>query len=140
MKIIAIYGGPRLNRNTDQMLKRYLENIDINKNTIERVDLKDLTISMCDACYYCAKNAKCKFNDDMNLIYKKLDEADIVILATPMFFNSVSSLTKVMIDRCQMYWSKKFLLKKQTLKKGKKGYFLLQLELSKRTKLYQVYL
>ena len=53
---------------------------------------------------------KCIIKDDMQMIYQKLFEADRIILATPVFFATVSTHAKILIDRCQALWAKKYLL------------------------------
>jgi len=114
--VLVLYAGPRLNKNTDKMLKIFLNNLNNNNYNINRIDLKNLSINLCDSCYYCAKYGKCIKNDDMNKIYAAIESSDIVILSSPMYFNSISSLAKIMIDRCQVYWSKKFVFKQNNLK------------------------
>ena len=57
--------------------------------------------------------------DDMQKIYPKLLEADVIILASPIFFYGVTAWAKALVDRCQALWSRKYLLKNPSL--GKEG-------------------
>lgn len=126
MRVFAIFGGPRIDKNTDTLLKTYIEGIKSSNADVEiiRMNLKDLSINHCTGCYACAKTGNCIFKDDMQKVYENLEESDIILLATPFYFNSVSSLTKTMIDRCQKYWSRKFVLKEKNVTKKKLGVLL----------------
>lgn len=110
MKVLVLFGGPRLNMNTDTLLKAYLEGIDEEKHEIERINIRDLKIAPCTACYGCSKNGECVLHDDMDDIYEKMESADAVIFASPIFFNSITAISKMLVDRCQIYWTKKFML------------------------------
>lgn len=112
-KILAIMGSPRKNKNTNIALDYLLEGIDEDKFLIEKIYLRDLTINHCTGCDYCGKQPNCTINDDMNKLYNGFDTSDIIILAAPLYFNSLNGLTKNMIDRCQRYWSLKYSLKEK---------------------------
>lgn len=124
-KVLAIMGSPRKNRYTDKSLSVIIDNIDRDLYEVKKVDLRDLKIEHCVACEYCGKSGECVRKDSMEDLYKDFDTSDIVILAAPIYFNSVNSLTKTMIDRCQVYWSRKYVLG-DSYKRGqdRKGIFL----------------
>lgn len=127
-KVIAIMGSPRKGKNTDKILDKLLEGLKDSKYEVEikKVYLRDLEIGHCIGCGYCEKTGKCFMNDGMNVLYDEFDGADGVVIASPVYFNSVNSITKAMIDRCQAYWSSKYVLKKPSIDREKKrfGYFL----------------
>ena len=125
MKVLVLFGGPRLNMNTDTLLKAYLDGIDSKKHEIERINIKDLKIAPCTACYGCSKNGDCILHDDMDDIYVKMESADAVIFASPIFFNSITGISKMLIDRCQIYWTKKFMLNARRGVTDKLGVLLL---------------
>ena len=110
MKVLVLFGGPRLNKNTDTLLKAYLDGIDKDEHEIERINIKDLNIFTCSACYGCSKDGECILCDDMEDMYEKMETADAIIFASPIFFNSITGISKMLIDRCQIYWTKKFML------------------------------
>jgi multimeric flavodoxin WrbA len=61
----------------------------------------------------------------MQMLYERFESVDTIVLASPMYFNSVSSATKVMIDRTQVYWSRRFMMEhKMDRPKLKKGVFI----------------
>jgi len=104
-KYFAIMASHRRNQNTDKALKKYITDLEEKGSYIEKVDLLDYDINICKSCYYCSRNFKsCIIKDDMDFFYKKFQEYDNFIFATPVYFNSVSTLAKIMIDRCQMIY------------------------------------
>ncbi len=116
-KVLAIMGSPRKGKNTDKLLDKVLEGIadsDI-EIQVKKIYLKDINLSPCVACDYCGKTGKCFINDDMIELYREFDESDGIIIASPLYFNTVSSLTKIMIDRCQVFWSSKYVLKNSSI-------------------------
>lgn len=127
-KVLAIMGGPRRGKNTERMLDGFLEGLKDTeeKIAIKKIYLRDMDINHCIGCGYCEKIGKCFMTDDMEILYNEFDETDGVIIASPMFFNCVSSYTKTMIDRCQIFWSRKYVLKKSSIDRDKKrfGYFI----------------
>jgi multimeric flavodoxin WrbA len=112
-KVIALMGSPRKGQNTDLILDTLLKGMSENDYIIDKLYLKDLKIYSCTACGYCEKTGECVIKDDMQIVYKYFDESDIFILASPLYFNTVSSLSKIVIDRCQKYFSMKYSLKKK---------------------------
>jgi len=126
MKVLGIFGSPRKNGNTETLLREYLRGCRDAKAEVEEVYLRDLKITPCLEIYACRKDGKCPIRDDMQNLYGKIVEAEILALASPVFFYSVSAQAKAFIDRCQAFWSKKYLLK-QPIAPGKgprKGVFI----------------
>lgn len=112
-------GSPRKGSNTDILLDKVIEGL--NKENIEakKIILREKKIFPCTSCYYCGQKGKCCIKDDMNELYYGFDNSDGIIIASPIYFNTVSSLTKIMIDRCQMFWSSKYLLKNSSIDREK---------------------
>ena len=127
-KVLVIMGGPRRGQNTERLLDKFLEGLRDSKEEtlIKKVYLKDVNINHCIGCGYCEKTGRCFMRDDMDILYKDFDETDAVVIASPMFFNCVTSYTKTMIDRCQIFWSSKYVLKKSSIDRSKKrfGFFI----------------
>lgn len=124
MNILVIQGSPKREGGTAFLVEKYLEPYnDLNYN-IDRVFLRGLNISPCTACDYCQEKGVCIIQDDMQDIYQKIANSDMIIMATPIYFNSVSAWMKIMIDRCQVYWSKKFVLNDRKKRKDKLGVFI----------------
>jgi len=119
-KILAVMGSPRKNKNTDRLLESLLEGVRSTGAEVKKVYLKDLKFSPCIACDSCGKTGQCFMKDDMEKLYEEFNDSDGIIIASPLYFNTVSSLTKMMIDRCQVYWSSKYVLKNPSIDRNKK--------------------
>lgn len=126
MHVLGIYGSPRKGGNTELLLKELLRGCQDVGAEIEEVFLRALKVSPCLEIYACKKNGQCPIPDDMQSLYPKLVEADALALASPIFFYAVSAHAKAFIDRCQVMWARKYLLK-QPISPGKphrRGVFL----------------
>jgi len=110
MKVLGIMGSPRKQSNTEILLDKALEGAGEAGAEVEKVLVSKLKISPCLEIYACRKDGNCAIKDDMQLLYKKLLEADHVIFASPMFFYGVTSQAKAIIDRCQALWVRKHVL------------------------------
>ena len=102
MKTLVINGSARANGHTSQMIKLFLENLG---GEYEIIDAYRVNVAPCKDCRYCWHKKGCSIKDDMQEIYKKLEEADNLILASPMYFHSVTGKMKTLLDRFQIYWA-----------------------------------
>jgi multimeric flavodoxin WrbA len=108
--ILAIYGSPRKRGNTSVLLERAVRGATDCGASVEEIFLRDLSISPCLEIYACRKTGRCAIRDDFDSLRDKLISCDALMLASPMFFYSVSAHTKIFMDRCQEFWSKKYLI------------------------------
>jgi multimeric flavodoxin WrbA len=104
MRVLGIMGSPRRQSNTEILLDRALEGAGESGAEIEKVLVSKLKIAPCLEIYACRKDGNCAIKDDMQLLYKKLLEADHVIFASPIFFYGITSQAKAVVDRCQALW------------------------------------
>jgi multimeric flavodoxin WrbA len=128
MIVAAFHGSPRIEGNTDILLKETLKPIYESNNEVRLFKLNFMNIKPCQDCGGCDKTGRCVIvNDDMDIIYNAIREADRIILASPIFFFGLSAQAKIMIDRCQSFWCEKYLLKRPIPegKYGRKGLLLL---------------
>jgi len=124
MKVLGINGSPRIGGNTDILLDRVLEAASTKGAQAEKVILNQLKFSACQECANMRDDGTCIVNDDMQLLYKKIEQADVVILASPIFFGSLSAQTKMMIDRFQCLWRAKYIIGRDVFKKRRRGIFI----------------
>jgi multimeric flavodoxin WrbA len=127
VKVLGIYGSPRRGGNTEILLEESLKGAEKEGAKVERLYLSDFAITPCKECHGCDTIGKCILLDDMEKIYPKLLEADVLILASPIFFYGVTAWAKALIDRSQALWAKKYLLKDPSLGeegKKRKGFFI----------------
>ncbi len=124
-KILGICGSPRRGGNTEILLDQALSGAACAGAIIEKIVLNELCLKLCQNCGGCSKTGACVIKDDMRKLYEKVGESDALIVASPIYFGSLSAQTKVMIDRFQPYWVRKYILKKPASKKKyRKGVFL----------------
>jgi multimeric flavodoxin WrbA len=127
MKVLGLFGSPRKGGNTEILLEEALKGAEAGGAEIERLHLTDLKITPCTECHGCDSTGDCVILDDMQKIYPRLLEADIIILASPIFFYGVTAWAKGLIDRSQAIWAKKYLVNDPSMgKRGKrkKGFFI----------------
>lgn len=106
MNVLGIYGSPRKGGNTDQLLDKVLEGARTAGAEVSTVSVRDLKMSGCIECGGCDKTGKCVVEDDMQGVYPLLQKADIIFLASPIFFYNLTSQVKALIDRAQAMWAK----------------------------------
>jgi len=111
MKVLGIYGSPRKGGNSDQLLDKALEGARSAGAETKAVYARDLKMCGCLECGGCDKTGKCVVEDDMQSVYPLLEEADLIFLASPIFFYSITAQAKALIDRSQALWSKRMLEK-----------------------------
>jgi multimeric flavodoxin WrbA len=110
MKVLGIMGSPRRQSNTEILLDKALEGAREAGAEVEKVLVSKLKISPCLEIYACLKDGNCAIKDDMQLLYKKLLEADHIIFVSPIFFYGITSQSKAIIDRCQALWVRRHVL------------------------------
>jgi multimeric flavodoxin WrbA len=126
VKVLGISGSPRKGGNTDMVLEKALEGARAAGADTEKIVLEDLDISPCRVEEYEKVNEQgfSVVDDDIHIIFRKIQEADAVILASPVFFGSISAQMKIMIDRFQCVWLAKYMLKKDLFPDKIPGAFL----------------
>ena len=103
------------------MLNNFLEGL--RDAEIRRFFLNEMRFLPCQECENIRKDGKCKIEDDMQKLYPEIENADLVVVASPVFFGSVSAQIKMMIDRFQCQWLAINIFK-TFIPKKKKGLFL----------------
>jgi len=112
MFILGIQGSPRVKGNSRWLLNSFLEECERHGATTRAIDSCKADILPCKELIVCEKKGYCPLKDEMEeSIYALIRQADIVVLASPVFFYNVSAQVKILIDRCQMFWGRKYKLK-----------------------------
>lgn len=97
--ILVIAGSPRKGGNSDILCDAFIRGAVEAGNTAEKIYAQDLTIGACRACAVCRKTGKCVQRDDMDAVIEKMLAADVIVLASPMYYYSISAQLKLVIDR-----------------------------------------
>jgi multimeric flavodoxin WrbA len=126
VKVLIVLGSPRKKGNTDLLVERIAKGIANAGGSVETVRLEGRDIHPCIGCGGCEKEGRCVILDDMQQMYDKIDHADRIVIASPIYFYSVTAQTKAFIDRCQAMWSRKYILSRRRPATGieKKGYLV----------------
>jgi multimeric flavodoxin WrbA len=109
--VLGVLGSPRKGGNTDLLLDAALDGARDAGAAVEKVSLSTLMIGSCTACDGCRDGVRCMLDDDMALLYLKIEKADVIVLASPVYFDSVTAQMKAFIDRAQLFWYRKYILK-----------------------------
>ena len=107
-KILAIYGSPRRQGNTTLLLNQAVQGALDAGAQVEKVVLRDLRMSPCLEIYGCKETGRCVIQDDFQGVSNQLLACHGLMLASPIFFYTVSAHTKILMDRCQSLWIKKY--------------------------------
>ena len=108
--LFAINGSPRPQGNTETLLDSFLSGAERAGADIEKINAANLKISPCLNCGGCDKTGQCVVQDAMQSLYPKLLAADLLVLASPLFFMGPTAQIKAVIDRTQALWTGKYLL------------------------------
>ena len=118
LKVVGISTSPRVKSNTDLLLLELLAGAEAAGGDVEYIALRDKTIAPCAECNACYKTGLCRVQDDYHGVLQKMRAADRLIVATPIFFMTVCAQCKVLIDRCQCLWARKYVLKQPLIEGG----------------------
>jgi len=103
MIAVGFNGSPVKGSNCEILLKKVLEGAESEDCTTAYFHLNDLDILACQSCGESPYPGDCFFHDGMDEIYRYLIEADIIVTSSPVYFDSVSTQLKSMIDRCNCF-------------------------------------
>jgi multimeric flavodoxin WrbA len=123
LKVLGIMGSPRIKGNADLLLDEALRGAQESGAEVEKIIVDKLKIAPCREYYGCLNDGNCVIRDDMDDIFPKILGADAVIVATPIFFYTVSAQLMLLISRCQALWARKYILKNLDMP-VKKGAFI----------------
>lgn len=114
--IVILVGSMRKDGNTDLLAQAFAEGARKN-NSVEILSVADYKVNPCIGCNSCftREGNRCFQNDDMNVIYEKLKVADIVVVASPVYFYGISAELKAVIDRLHTPMRNEFSIKKLAL-------------------------
>ncbi len=126
MIITAINASPRKGGNTSALVEKVLEGARSGGAQVRRIDLSDLNIRPLGEEDYegTLEGIRRDPEDGLNSIITAIQDSDVVVLASPVFFGSLSGQLKNMIDRFQFAWLEKNFRGKEVFSGGKRGVFI----------------
>ena len=118
MKVLIFNGAIRKNGDTAQLLQILTEQLQ--EHEVHTVHCDDKNISPCVDCRFCWKKPECAIKDGMQEIYKKIDEADWIIMASPVHFDEISGSLMQVMSRLQMYCMARMMRKEEVMQDRKR--------------------
>lgn len=115
-RIVILMGSPRKGGNTDLLTQSFADGAHKN-NTVDIVSVTDYKVNPCIGCNSCAKSEgnRCFQKDDMDKIYELLKKADVLVLASPVYFCGISAQLKAIVDRMHTPMRNEFSIRKVAL-------------------------
>ena len=111
-KVLIITTSMRNNSNSEQLALSFAEGAKSAGCDVEVVALKDKSIAFCKGCLACQKLGRCVIGDDANAVTDKLEQAEVVVWATPIYYYEMSGQMKTMIDRANPLYNRPYKFKK----------------------------
>ena len=138
MLALGLQGSPRKNGNTSYLLSAFMNELEKLGAQVKVIAADKKNIIPCKEYSVCEKKGFCPINDDMNSeIYPFLRQADVIIVATPIFFYSAPAQLKALIDRSQALWARRYKLKLNDPGQKYRRGFLLALGATKGKNLFE---
>lgn len=104
--VLILSGSPRRGGNSDLLCEEFMRGAAYAGNQVEKIFLRSKKIGYCNACYYCKQSGGiCAIKDDMAEILSKMHQADVIVLASPVYFYSIDAQMKTVIDRTVAQWT-----------------------------------
>lgn len=99
-RIVVLSGSPRKGGNTELLVNSFVEGARVH-NDVEAISIREYKVNPCTGCNACRTGSaqRCVQKDDMGKVFKKLSDADILVIASPVYFYGVSAQLKALIDR-----------------------------------------
>ena len=104
-KVLILSGSPRKGGNSDILCDEFMRGAEERGHQVEKIRVVEKKIGYCSACYACRENGVCVIKDDMQEIMEKIIAADVLVLASPVYFYSIDAQLKAVIDRTVCRWT-----------------------------------
>lgn len=102
--ILILSGSPRKGGNSDVLCDQFAKGAKEAGHAVEKIRVAEKNIGYCRACYACKAGGKCVIQDDMAEILQKMIDADVLVMASPVYFYSIDAQLKTLIDRTVARW------------------------------------
>lgn len=102
--VLILSGSPRRDGNSDMLCDEFMRGAMEMGHTVEKIRVAEKNIGFCRGCYACQKGS-CVIDDDMGQVLQKMIDADVILLASPVYFYSINAQLKALIDRTVARWT-----------------------------------
>lgn len=107
-KVLTIETSPRKHGNTEIMAERFLEGAKEAGHETERISLYDQNLQFCRGCLACQKTRECVIKDDVSVLLRKIQDADVLVFSTPIYFYEMTGQMKTLLDRTNPLFSAEY--------------------------------
>jgi multimeric flavodoxin WrbA len=121
MKAVILFGSPRKDGNTRQLVDAFASTVKASQKEITILHLNDMKITPCQGCFSCTESGVCRLDDDMKDVLASIAESDVVVYATPIYWSAPYAQMKAAMDRCVAYFDGQL----NSRVNGKKGVVLM---------------
>lgn len=104
-QVLILSASPRKGGNSDLLCDEFARGAREAGHAVEKLRVAEQSIAYCRACYACRANGECIIHDDMAGILKKMIAADVIVLASPVYFYAIDAQLKALIDRTVARWT-----------------------------------
>lgn len=103
-KVLILSGSPRKGGNSDILCDQFAKGAAEAGHTVKKIRVAEKNIGYCRACYACKETGTCVIKDDMAEVLQEMIDADVLVLASPVYFYSIDAQLKALIDRTVARW------------------------------------
>lgn len=118
-RVLVVIGSPRVGANTTMLAESFIKGAEKKGHTVEIFDLNTKKIEGCKACNQCwSKGAACTYKDSFNEFVEKMDQSDVIVMASPVYWGSFPSTLKALVDKMYSFcvpWCKMNIAGKQPI-------------------------
>lgn len=105
-KVLILSGSPRKGGNSDILCDEFMRGAQEAGHIVEKIFIRDQKIGYCNACYACRESGVCVLKDGMQYVLDRMAWADVIVMASPVYFYSIDAQMKAVIDRTLAQWTK----------------------------------
>ena len=98
-KVVILSTSPRKNSNSEALAEAFAKGAVEAGNNVEMIRMREKNYRFCTGCFACQKTGKCVIKDDMAEIVPKMEQADVLVFATPIYYYEMSGQMKTLLDR-----------------------------------------
>lgn len=103
-QVLILSGSPRKNGNSDILCDEFARGAAEAGHLVEKIRVAEKNVGYCRGCYVCKQTGACAIRDDMGEILQKMIDADVIVLASPVYFYAIDAQLKAVIDRTVARW------------------------------------
>lgn len=98
-KVLIVSSTPRKNGNSDVLAEAFARGAREAGNEVEKINVRDTDLRFCIGCLYCQTHDSCVIKDGMNELYERVQHAEVLVFATPIYYYEISGQLKTFLDR-----------------------------------------